>query len=195
MRPSVDSRRSTWWFVRHGQSVANAEGWLAGHMDAALTQQGRDEARTLRRALEGIRPSSVVSSDLVRARETAALAWPQAAVAHPALRERSVGAQEGVSIAELRRSGTMNALLTWTGRPPGGESQRDLAIRVLGWLAANDTGSDTLLFVHGGLIRVVIGLVDGTPVDQIGRWAVKNVEVVERQLPIGRWAELLAEIS
>jgi bisphosphoglycerate-dependent phosphoglycerate mutase len=34
----------TWIFVRHGQSVANREGWLAGHYDAPLTDQGEAEA-------------------------------------------------------------------------------------------------------------------------------------------------------
>jgi bisphosphoglycerate-dependent phosphoglycerate mutase len=34
----------TWTFVRHGQSVANREGWIAGHYDVPLTEQGEAEA-------------------------------------------------------------------------------------------------------------------------------------------------------
>ena len=39
---------TTWHFVRHGQSVANAEGWVAGHVDTPLTELGKHQARQLR---------------------------------------------------------------------------------------------------------------------------------------------------
>ncbi len=182
------------WFVRHGESVANAEGWLAGFHDADLTPRGVSQARALRADLAEIRPERLLASDLTRARRTAELGFPHAAPrleCHEGLRERNVGAWERVPMRSLRDQGHMNTLLTWAGRPPAGESQRDLAARVLAWLAEHDDGRETMAFVHGGLIRVVVGLLDGTPVDQIGRWKVPNVEVVARDVPSSRWAELL----
>lgn len=62
-----------WTFVRHGQSVANLEGWLAGHHDAPLTEQGRAEARAARMGLTELRPTRAFCSDLSRAHQTARL--------------------------------------------------------------------------------------------------------------------------
>ena len=46
-------------FVRHAESVANAEGRLAGREDYELTEPGRRQARALRDRLEaeGFRPT------------------------------------------------------------------------------------------------------------------------------------------
>ncbi|MBX2803082.1 MAG: histidine phosphatase family protein [Myxococcales bacterium] len=186
------------WFVRHGQSTANASGVLAGHQDADLTELGITQARAVRARLSELSPDRVVSSDLRRAWRTAALAWPVDSPSlerTPLLRERDLGEWEGQAMAPLRASGAANRLLTWHGAPPGGESQAMLARRVIGWLAEQDDGRSALLFVHGGLIRSVVGLLDGTPLDQIGSWRVRNTEVVPRRVPRGRWAELLDEPS
>ncbi len=188
---------TTWHFVRHGESVANAQGWVAGHVDAELTRAGVEQAESLRPALAELRPGRVVSSDLARARRTAELAWGDRAPGlevHEALRERHLGAWERETLGTLRGDGRIRTLYSWRGTPPDGESQRMLAARVLTWLAAHDDGTETLLFVHGGLIRCVVGLVDGTDPEQIGLWKVKNTEWVQRALPTGRWAELLERL-
>jgi broad specificity phosphatase PhoE len=188
---------TTWHFVRHGESEANAQGWVAGHVDARLTAAGVAQAEALRPRLAALRPGRVVASDLVRARRTAELAWGDRTPAlelHPELRERHLGAWERAKLGGLRRDGRIRTLYSWGGAPPDGESQRMLSRRVLTWLAAHDDGTETLLFVHGGLIRCVVGLADGTDPEQIGFWKVKNTEWVPRTLPTGRWAELLEEL-
>ena len=60
-------------FVRHAESVANAEGRLAGREDYELTEPGRRQARALRDRLEaeGFRPTHLYSSPSTRAAETA----------------------------------------------------------------------------------------------------------------------------
>ena len=186
------------WFVRHAESTANAEGWLAGHTDAPLTSKGRAQAHALREVLAELQPRRCWASDLCRATETARIAWPSEVPPlerHPVLRERAAGDWEGIPRRQLRQRGAFARLLTWTGRPPGGESQRDLALRVLSGLDDLDGGNDTLCFVHGGLIRVVVGLLDGTPVDQIGGWKVPNTAVVPRDVPRGRWRALRESLS
>jgi len=57
--------------VRHGQSEANARGLMCGRADPPLTETGRRQARALAAGLP--RPTRLVTSPLVRARETAAL--------------------------------------------------------------------------------------------------------------------------
>lgn len=182
------------WFIRHGESVANASGFLAGHHDSPLTARGEAQARALAPALRRLAPERIVASDLRRAWRTAGLAWP--APEPPlerteALRERDLGAWERRDHASLRTTGDNARLLSWSDPPPQGESHAMLARRALTWLAEHDDGRRTLLFVHGGLIRAVVGLLDGIPHDRIGLWKVKNVEIVARATPPGRWSELL----
>src|SRR5690606_2611712 len=62
---------ATWTFVRHGQSVANAEGWLAGCLDSPLTARGLAEADATRDAVADIPLARAFASDLSRARLTA----------------------------------------------------------------------------------------------------------------------------
>lgn len=187
----------TWILVRHGESVANAEGWLSGHLDVDLTARGIEQARALSALLTDVAPDRVFSSDLVRARRTAELALAGRGlplIVTPALRERTIGEWEGMSKAELRASGRMDVLLSWEGRPPGGESQADLARRVLPWLAANDRPGTHLVFAHGGLIRVLVGLVGGTAPEEVGRRVIDNTEIVRLAVGAGRWAELLRSL-
>jgi broad specificity phosphatase PhoE len=58
--------------VRHGQSVANAQGLLLGRSDVELTEAGREQARCAR-ALLTEPVAEVRTSPLRRARDTAAL--------------------------------------------------------------------------------------------------------------------------
>lgn len=57
------------YVVRHGQTEANAGGLLSGRSDVLLTGLGRRQAEAVARALP--EPSRVISSPLLRARETA----------------------------------------------------------------------------------------------------------------------------
>lgn len=184
--------------MRHGESVANAGGWLSGQRDVSLTPAGVEQARGLRAQLLPLVPDRVLSSDLERAWQTAALAWNHRlppVVRTPHLRERALGRWEGAAIADLAAVGGMEVLWSWSGRPPMGESHQDLALRVLGYLAEVDDGRDTLIFAHGGLIRCVVGLVDDVPLEQIGKNKVANVQVVERSVGPGRWRELHGRLS
>ncbi|MCB1913799.1 MAG: histidine phosphatase family protein, partial [Rhodocyclaceae bacterium] len=60
--------------VRHGETGWNVERRLQGHLDIALNARGREQALATADALSGHRFEAVYSSDLVRAKATAALA-------------------------------------------------------------------------------------------------------------------------
>lgn len=59
------------YFVRHGQSVLNAQQILAGHIDTPLTETGRGQAKSAGAEARGLAIDCIVSSPLSRARETA----------------------------------------------------------------------------------------------------------------------------
>lgn len=63
---------STVLLVRHGRTVANTEGVLAGRSPGTLLDDhGVDQVRSLAQALSAIQPSAVISSPLERTLQTA----------------------------------------------------------------------------------------------------------------------------
>jgi broad specificity phosphatase PhoE len=180
-----------WVFVRHGESTANAADLLAGHLDVPLTERGRAQAIALAPRLAGISFHRALSSDLVRAFDTARLALGERGLPVqpvPALRERAMGAWEGASRRALREDGRFGAvLLSWDVRAPGGESNREAALRALAWLEAIDTGPTTLLVAHGGVLRSLIGLLDGRAPRDFLTDEVPNAHPVSRELDPAAW--------
>ena len=113
--------------LRHGQTTANASGLLQGRIDHPLDDIGRDQAAAAAAAIGPV--DRVVSSPLVRARETAA-----AFAMEPEIDDRWIeldyGEWDGRPMADLP-DGTWDR---WRHdldlRPPGGETIRELAARV-----------------------------------------------------------------
>ncbi len=60
-------------FLRHAESVGNAEGYYQGQKDYPLTKRGKDQVRRLisRWQMDGTRFEKVISSPLARAKHTA----------------------------------------------------------------------------------------------------------------------------
>ncbi len=185
-----------WIFVRHGQSVANVERWLSGHVDTPLTPLGREQARAAGQELQDVPLARAFTSDLVRAHDTARLVLHGREVpleVTTALRERFLGDWASQRIDALRASGEMSVMLGWETGPPGGESQAMLARRVLRWLATVDeVEGHTLIVAHGGVIRVLLGLIDGVPLHDIGKNRIANARPNVRDLEPGTWTELVA---
>lgn len=203
---------ATWIFLRHGESVANAGNWLAGHVDTPLTERGRAQAEAAGRTLASFPLGRVVSSDLRRAVNTARIAlsaWARARgepapvlEQRVALRERNTGTWAYRDRSELRRSGLMARLTSWDLGPPEGESQAMLAARVLPALAeleaqaqAEDSGAPILVVAHGGVLRVTMCALDDTPRDQVGFFGVANAEPIVRQVSANVFGTLARAIT
>ena len=189
-----------WTFVRHGQSVANREGWLAGHYDAPLTEQGEAEAIAARRVLVEPLPERAFSSDLVRAERTARLLLEGRAiplVITPRLRERDCGAWERHTLQQIEtHPNGLQRMGSWVGKPPSGESLLDVAVRAVGWLATiDDATSHTLVVSHGALMRAVLAALDRSPREQIDMGRHGNCEAFCRDVPVGTWKQLFDELQ
>ncbi len=151
--------------VRHGESVANADGRMQGQSDYPLSEIGRAQAATLGRFLSRARFSfdAAYTSPLTRARQTAkaltsALGAPDAELA-PELSEIHAGGLQGLTHAEIidRYPGFMQRGLTGLGdfAEYGGESydevQRRVHLLVERWYARHRQAAHRILAVaHGG---------------------------------------------
>jgi probable phosphoglycerate mutase len=141
------------WLVRHGETTYSATKRVAGWSDPPLTDVGRCQAADLRAMLDGREFTGVWSSDLKRAVETARLAWGEPH-RDRRLRECHFGDIEGCTYEE---ADTDHGEIFRDFRgfsTPGGESHLQFHERVHGFIDGLESGRH-LLFVHGGVIRVL----------------------------------------
>ena len=147
--------------VRHGQSTYNAQARLQGQADPPLSEAGRREAELLAPALARFPEDRVVTSDLLRARETAALLGYPDARPDARWREIDVGAWAGRPLSDFPHESET----AWRGghlHAGDGESWGDLQARVGGALDELVAAGDSWLVVcHGGVVRAALSHVTG----------------------------------
>ena len=144
--------------LRHGQSEWNAMGRWQGQADIELTDLGYEQARRAADKLGMF--DAIVSSDLIRARNTAAIIANGLGIGllEPdiRLRETHVGEWQGLTHDQIERD--------WPGylaehkRPPGFEDDASIVARVtdaLTDLATQFPGGELLCIAHAGVIRVM----------------------------------------
>lgn len=146
--------------VRHGESEWNAVRRLQGQADIGLSERGEEQARALASMVASFEPGLVMTSDLKRAANTAALLGYPDAIREPLLREQNVGAWTGMEIAQLIADAP-GAYAGWragTFAPENGEIWADFKARV-GQAVERACASDAetvLMVCHGGVIRAVL---------------------------------------
>ncbi len=151
-------------FVRHGESVANAEGRFTRGPHEGLTARGRREAEERAAELAArARPVALYTSPFTRARETAALLGGvlelEARVVE-ALREQFFGALHGRPHSALAETVEPHGLARWDYRPPEGETLREVADRVgpaVAEIAARHPGEEVVVVSHGGVMAALRG--------------------------------------
>lgn len=169
--------------VRHGVTELTKEARLDGRggVDPALAPEGHEQARAAAgavRALVGDAEVTVITSSLLRARETGAHvaeALGVSPVEDPEWDEQSFGDWDGASVGELVAADrdAFRALRDDPDfAPPSGESHADLAARVVpAWDAVVARGGTVVVVCHRKPILVVLAHVLGMPHDRIWRLA------------------------
>ncbi len=164
--------------VRHGQSEWNQQNLFTGWRDPDLTELGVTEARNAGRALkaEGITFTIAFTSELMRAQKTCALLLEEQGqsdlqtIRNVALNERDYGDLSGLNKDDAREKWGEEQVHIWRRSfdtpPPGGESLKDTAERVLPYF--NNTimpriraGENVLVAAHGNSLRALVMVLDG----------------------------------
>jgi len=148
-------------FIRHGQTDWNRDDRLQGSTDIPLNDAGRAQAHEAAELLRGGGWEAIVSSPLLRARETAQIIADQLRIelgpAYPELVERDYGSLEGESSME------------WVARHPdrdypGAETLASVVERGIAGLrriAADYRDRDTVIVCHGTIIRYTLAALAG----------------------------------
>jgi glucosyl-3-phosphoglycerate phosphatase len=167
--------------LRHGQTEWNAGNRMQGQLDTALSELGRAQAVAAAEALGKRHPLVIVTSDLCRAYDTAAVLAERTGTAltvDERLRETHLGDWQGMTHTEVDAAAP-GARIQWrndaTWAPHGGESRVDVARRGLPLVtelidSQPDWGCDepdrpVVLVAHGGLIAALTAKILDLPVE------------------------------
>jgi 2,3-bisphosphoglycerate-dependent phosphoglycerate mutase len=163
--------------LRHGQSEWNLKNLFTGWRDVDLTEQGIAEARAAGRKLkaQGIVFDVGFTSALKRAQRTLDLVLEEMGlqsipvVKDQALNERDYGDLAGLNKDDARKRWGDERVHEWRRSydvaPPGGESLKDTAARVLPYyikeiLPLVMRGERVLVSAHGNSLRALVMVLD-----------------------------------
>lgn len=166
--------KTVFYFIRHGESLANQQLRLCGHADWDLTDLGREQARRTAQLFRDIPVDAVLSSDLLRALHTAQAVADLKGLpvqTDPGFREIFVGPWEGQLEADViaREPEVLAAWRRELKHVPGGESIRELYDRVRAALdraAALYEGKSVVVATHATPIRLLTCVFSGRPLEE-----------------------------
>jgi 2,3-bisphosphoglycerate-dependent phosphoglycerate mutase len=184
--------------LRHGESQWNLENRFTGWVDVPLSPRGTQEAKDAGVKLKGFTFDRAFTSVLSRANETLRLvleAVGQTGIPiekDKALNERMYGDLQGMNKAETAQKYGEAQVKIWRRsydvKPPGGESLKDTAERVLPYYEAKIKpylfkGETILIAAHGNSLRALVMQLEQLTKEQ----------VLELNIPTG--APLLYELD
>lgn len=170
--------------VRHGQSDWNLKNLFTGWKDPDLTEKGVAEAREAGRKLKalGLTFDIAYTSVLTRAQHTLRLILEEIGqegletIRDQALNERDYGELTGLNKDDARARWGEEQVHIWRRSfdipPPGGESLKDTAARVLPYfdreiLPLVLAGRSVLVAAHGNSLRALIMQLEGLSGEEI----------------------------
>jgi probable phosphomutase (TIGR03848 family) len=172
--------------LRHGRTTANAGGTLAGHQPSELDDVGRAQAAAVgaRLAAAGVKPQLVLSSPLLRCRQTLAEAMPEAnVVEEPRLIEADYGDWSGQPLKTLAKQPMWQVVQVHPSAAvfPGGESMAGMASRAVAAIREADARTEAehgpqamvLACSHGDVIKAIVADALGLHLDLFQRIAVE----------------------
>ena len=170
------------YFVRHGETVWNAENKICGATDSPLTELGHRQAvETAEKIREmGIKADMILYSPLSRARDTAMHIAEITGI--PAKAEQRLFEQNFGKYESTPRNGEEfhEAKKQFLYQYDGGESMFRLAQRIYNLLDdLKADGRDFILVAHNGIARVVNSYFYEMTNEEYASFGIKNCEVRE----------------
>ena len=195
--------------VRHGQSEWNNLNLFTGWKDPDLTALGVEEAMRAGKLLkaQGLKFDIAYTSALSRAQRTLKLILDEIGQQDlpterdQALNERDYGELSGLNKDDARKRWGADQVLQWRRSydiaPPGGESLKDTAARVLPYYKSRiwpdlQAGKNVLVAAHGNSIRALVMYLEELTAKQIiEREVATGVPMIYRLTPTGHVQERL----
>lgn len=184
--------------VRHGETDYNREDRVQGLADSHLTGFGRKQAAALAGRFKHVDITSLYSSPLSRARDTADAIAEAAGLEKVTpideFRELDCGIFEDMLITEIREKcwdDWMRFLGDPSVAPENGESMNQLAVRVgeaLDGIIRSAGEDDTIVIVaHAGVVRMVLANLLKVPVGPAVNFGLSNASIASFINKYDRW--------
>lgn len=190
---------STFFCMRHGLTDWNNEHRIQGGTDTPLNEKGREQAENWAKSLADGGFDLVVTSGLVRAKETAAIinkTLNLPVTEDERLNEQDWGDWTGLTRDELRKIFKLVRQQEKKGfgfRPQGGESRNELLMRACDAfvdIAELHPGKTVLVVTHNGILKCLahalsgLDYLPGDP-DPIKPYRLHRIDCVELEIALG----------
>jgi broad specificity phosphatase PhoE len=175
--------------VRHGRTIANAAGLLQGRVDHPLDEVGEQQAQRIASALGAV--DRVISSPLVRARETAAALGRPVEIDDRWL-ELDYGEFDGRAMRDVPIELWRQWLADADFAPPGGESYGNLTARVgeaCAELLADAQDRMIVVVSHVSPIKAAVAWALGVPATVAFRCHLDQASIC--RIDVGRFGPML----
>ena len=189
--------------VRHGQSEWNKKNLFTGWKDPELTDLGVEEAIKAGKLLKTkeMKFDVMFTSDLFRAQETGRLILENMnqldipVIKNQSLNERNYGDLAGLNKDDAREKWGEEQVHIWRRSfdipPPGGESLKDTAERVLPYFHSEilpkvEEGLDVLVAAHGNSLRALVMELEGISSDEIVKLEIATGDPLTYELSEGK---------
>lgn len=145
------------WLMRHGETEWSLSGQHTGRTDIPLTENGREQARSLQPVLARQAFDLVLCSPLTRAQDTCKLAGLGAQMElEPRLMEWDYGIYDGRKTQDIRQE--IPNWSVWDSPMPGGEDVAAIQQRAASLIERLLTAEGRIaLFAHAHILRVLAG--------------------------------------
>jgi probable phosphomutase (TIGR03848 family) len=188
---------ATLLLLRHGRTTANASGGLAGRQPVELDDSGRAQAAKVGERLRPLPLAAVVTSPLIRCRQTLELALPDAQpVVEEDLTEAGYGDWEGRSLKTLAKEPLWRVVQAHPSAVvfPNGEAMAAMSARAIAavrkWDArvTAERGPEALWLAcsHGDVIKAIVADAMGLHLDQFQRIVADPASVTVIRYTPGR---------
>ena len=154
MNPPSDENLQL-WLIRHGETEWSLSGAHTSRTNIPLTERGKERAAKIRDYLAQRKFGLVLTSPLLRARETCRIAgYADVAQIEENLREWDYGIFEGRTTADIRKDQPDWSI--WDSPVPEGEPVEHVAARAQKVIdRALQAGGDVALFAHAHILRIL----------------------------------------
>ncbi|MBQ1023672.1 histidine phosphatase family protein [Micromonospora sp. C95] len=181
-------RVATLLLLRHGRTTANADGGLAGRQPVELDETGRAQATAVGERLRVVPLAAVVTSPLIRCRQTLELALPEASpVVDDGLIECGYGSWEGQPLKKLAKEPLWPMVQQHPSGVvfPEGEAMAQMSTRAVAAVRAWDDrltaehGPEAVWLAcsHGDVIKAIVADALGVHLDLFQRIVVDPASV------------------
>jgi 2,3-bisphosphoglycerate-dependent phosphoglycerate mutase len=185
--------------IRHGETEWNRLGRIQGQLESPLNERGLEQAQALANVLEQEEIHELWSSDLDRARDTAAhvadVSGERVRI-DTRLRERHFGVFQGLTFEQAEQRYPEYYEMYTSDDPdesiPGGESPREFQDRTTSFFIERGKDRDynhkTIAVVtHGGVVSALYRLAKGISLTAQRTWELPNAAINEFHYDRGKW--------